>query len=629
MAAAGSTRQALRAFRGKIAAVPVRARADYDPVMSVDPWRDRARRALVTRLRDNLPNGDVRPHYVICGSDPLIYTIAEELAGHRVRVTAVVPPRIRADVPELSALRGVRVLRAERLDERTFRAAGLEGADALALVNPDDVGNIHAALCAQAVESDLRLIMRMFNPSLGNGVKQLFADCTVLSDAAMAAPAFVAASLGELTPTFFRHAGRTLTLVRRAEARPEHIVCVLDAGDRGVLPPDGTPAAPTDLVLAEAAGRAAGMDVAARRIVRHRRRRKPFLALGRALRAALNRKLGVAVLVTLVVTVVSGSVLTHADNVDGFWRSIYVTLLTAVGSSDVDTLRSPLAQASQLALTISGLALLPLITAAVVEGVVNARLALASGRVRTPREDHVVVVGLGNVGTRVIRQLTDLGIEVVAIDRKAQPLGAKTAEELGVPLIVGDAALQETLRSASIDSCQALVVVSTDDVTNLQAALNARAVRDDLRVVLRLFDGDFAVRVQKAFNLGVSRSVSYLAAPAFAAAMLDRHIIATIPVDRHALLVTEVVVQEASPLAGRPLRSAAEAHRVRILGLTPQGSTMMSWLPRPDHVLAPGDRLAVVARRIGLRSITEKAAPPPPPPPSAGETAGARPAASA
>ena len=208
--------------------------------MTVDPWRDRARRALATRLRDNLPT-DNRPHYVICGSDPLVYTIAEELAGHRVRVTAVVPPRMRADVPDLAALRGVRVLRAERLDERTFKAAGLEGAHALALVNPDDVGNIHAALCAQEVESSLRLVMRMFNPSLGNGVKQLFADCTVLSDAAMAAPAFVAASLGELTPTFFRHAGRTLTLMRRSDARPEHVVCVLDAGERGVLPPDGTP----------------------------------------------------------------------------------------------------------------------------------------------------------------------------------------------------------------------------------------------------------------------------------------------------------------------------------------------------------------------------------------------------
>ena len=142
---------------------------------------------------------------------------------------------------------------------------------------------------------------------------------------------------------------------------------------------------------------------------------------------------------------------------------------------------------------------------------------------------------------------------MVAIDRIADARGAKVAEQLGVPLIVGDAAREETLRAASIDTCKALVVVSTDDVTNLQAALNARAVRSDMRVVLRLFDGDFAQRVQKAFNINISRSVSYLAAPAFAAAMLDREVLATIPVDRHALMVAEVQVLAGSPLEGAPL----------------------------------------------------------------------------
>ena len=43
--------------------------------------------------------------------------------------------------------------------------------------------------------------------------------------------------------------------------------------------------------------------------------------------------------------------------------------------------------------------------------------------------------------------------------------------------------------------------------------------------------------LQQAFGIGISRSVSYLAAPSFAAALLDRAVVATIPVDRHALLL--------------------------------------------------------------------------------------------
>lgn len=277
--------------------------------------------------------------------------------------------------------------------------------------------------------------------------------------------------------------------------------------------------------------------------------------------------------------------------------------------------RDGLAQAAQLVLTIAGLALLPLITAAVVEGVVNARLALSNGKVRGTHADHIVLVGLGSVGTRILRQLVDLGLDVVTIDRDPNARGAKVAEQLGVPFIAGDAALEETLRAASIDTCKALVVVSTDDVTNLQAALNARAVRDDMRVVLRLFDDDFARRVQTAFNINISRSVSRLVAPAFAASMLDRDVIVTIPVDRHALLVAAVRVLPDVPLDGAPLSRADQPTSVRVIGMSAADSEWVDWSPDPRRVLSAGDRVVVVARRAGLRALLEQATPPPEPDP--------------
>ncbi|AGL21326.1 TrkA family potassium uptake protein [Actinoplanes sp. N902-109] len=570
--------------------------------MAADHTPGGSRRSLVSRLRETLPGtGDDRPHLVVCGADALVYTLAEELAaGHRVRLTVIVPTKLRRDVPDLTALRGVRVIRADRLDERAFRSAGLAGATALALVNPDDVVNLHAALCAQAVEPDLRLVIRMFNTGLGSGVRRLFADCEVLSDAAMAAPAFVAASLGEVVPTHVRLPGRTVHVARREDVRPDRVVCTLTAS--GNVLPEEEPAAPEpgDLVLAEASGKS--LEPA-------KRRRRPHVAVGRALRAALSRKLGIAVLVTLVITAVSGTVLALSLDYHGFWKSLYVTLLTVVGSSDVEENRAGLAQAAQLVLTIAGLALLPLITAAVVEGMVNARLALAGGRFTGRRENHVVLVGLGNVGTRVLRQLDDLGIDVVAVDRSREARGVRVAEQLGVPLIIGDAAAEGTLRQASIATSQALVVVSTDDVSNLQAALNAQEARPDLRVVLRLFDDDFARRVQTAFNIGISRSVSRLVAPAFAAAMLERDVIATIPVDRHALLLARVRVLAGSPLDGAALSQASRAANVRVIGLAVAGQDWIDWAPDPRRVLTVGDRVLVVARRAGLRALVEQAEP--------------------
>ncbi|MGC4804043.1 NAD-binding protein [Micromonospora sp. DT233] len=580
-----------------------------------DPLRERARRAAGWRLR---MNGEAGPHYVVCGSDPLAYWVvrallATEVDSGRIRITLVVPERRRSDGPDGRDVGGIQVVRADRLDEETFRRAGLAGADGLALLHQDDVGNMHAALCAREVEPRLRLVVRMFNTSLANGVRQLFPDSAVLSDASMAAPAFVAAALGEVAPTHFRHGGRTLYVARRADVRPESVLCgVADTRDPNrhrVLPTDEATA---DVVLAEATGQPPGTELAARRLVRARRRRRPLAVLLRAVRSFATRKIGVAVLVLLAVIAALGWLNARAADVN-WGDALYLTLVTTLTGEDPDVNKPVAAQVMQVVLNLAGLALLPLITAVVVDGVVNARLALHAGRIQPHRSGHVVVVGLGNIGTRVMAQLHDFGVEVVAIDKTPDARGASLAHRLGVPVVVGDAALEETLRSASVETCQALVVASTDDGVNLRAALNARGLAPELRVVLRLFDGDFAERIQKAFGIGISRSVSYLAAPSFAAALLDRAVIATIPVGRHALLVTEVPVAAGSALDGRPLAAVAHPGEVRLLAHTRPGQKA-DWSADPRLVITAGDRLTVMARRAGLTALLRETTPPDPSP---------------
>ncbi|PZM95291.1 MAG: potassium transporter TrkA [Actinobacteria bacterium] len=595
--------------------------------MPADPWRYRARRVVRARLR---PSADSRPHYVVCGQDPLAYYLVHELLAASARVTVIVPPHPRADGPEIRAVRGIRVISADRLDETTFRAVGLVGARGLALMHQDDVLNIHAALCAQAVAPNIRLIIRMFNPNLGEKIKLLFADCRVLSDASMAAPAFVASALGEVAPTHFSYGDRTFYVAHRAHVRPAHVVCGLadtrEPNHPRVLPDDEASA---DLVLAEAVGTPARMAVeartrvAVRRLALRRRRRRAF-ALLRAVRAFVSRKTGIAALLMLLVVLLSGTLLASAEDLDG-WQAIYVTLLTAATGGEVELEQSPAAQALQLLLTVAGLALVPLITAVVVESIVNARLAINAGRLGGTREGHVIVIGLGNVGTLVISQLHALGVKVVAIDKNPDAPGVKVARQLGIPLIIGDGAQEQTLRDASVATCQALVVVSTDDVTNLQAALNGRMITRDLRVVLRLFDSDFAERIEQAFDIATTHSVSYLAAPAFAAALMDRVVITTIPVDRRVLLVAEVTVAAGSALEGQRLGVIGIAQGVRVIAVLRDGQLRPTWRPDPDTRLGARDRVTVVARRAGLSWLLKQASPPPPEEEPSPETSEAEP----
>lgn len=555
-----------------------------------------------------------RRTFVVCGDDPLALRLVDELVTrYSADVTVILPSAERNHGPQIGRIPGIRVVEADRLDVDALQAAGIAAVDALALVRQDDVGNIDAALIAQELNPSIRLVVRMFNMSLGHGIRRLFNDCTVLSDASIAAPAMVAAALGEVEPSRVRLPGRTVFVARREDVAERQVLCGLAITERNstrdqtaareILPADQRTA---DLVLAVADSSTLFAGTG-----EPRRRRLPPLRLPTlmsAVHALINRKLWLAA-AALVVVLVAGTVaLAVREEALTPWKAAYITLLTAVGGASPDLSLSVYQQVLQTVVTLAGVALVPVITAAVVEAVVNARLAIALGRLRQPLVDHVVVIGLGNVGTRVIRQLYEIGVPVVAVDKVETARGADLARELGIPFIVGDASREETLRAASVQTCRALVVLSTDDVVNLEAALNGRALRRDLRVVLRLFDGDFAARVQQAFGITISRSVSYVAAPSFAAAMMERDVLATIPVGRRVLMVAEVPVAPGAPLDGASVAQANTPGEAIVIAMHAHLEPRPHWAPPGQHPVQAGDRLIVVATRAGLADVVDRAA---------------------
>jgi len=97
--------------------------------------------------------------------------------------------------------------------------------------------------------------------------------------------------------------------------------------------------------------------------------------------------------------------------------------------------------------------------------------------------------------------------------------------------------------------------------------------------------------------------VSYLAAPAFAAAMLEHQVLRTIPVGRHVLLIADVAVGQGAELAGGRVDDVHDGSDVRLIALRPRGETGVDWSPRPGDELGPGDGLVVVATRAGLSRV--------------------------
>jgi Trk K+ transport system NAD-binding subunit len=536
------------------------------------------------------------PHLVVCGDNPLAYRLVEELVTQiGDEVTVILPSATRNYGPRIALLPKVQVIEASELNEDAFRAARVEQASAVALVSQDDVGNIHAALRAQELNSDLRLVIRFFNMNLGHRIRMLFPGAAVLSDADTAAPSFVAGALSELAPSYVRLLDRTLYVARRRDVAEDRLICALAdtsvPGEPELLPTDQDQA---DLVLAE--GHAAFGDTAT-----HRRKRDLLQTLWWRLTAPFNHKLAIATLGLFALLGLGTVLFTNVSGVS--WpNALYLTLLDAAGAAQPDIGLSPISKITQTMVTIVGISIIPLVTATVVDAVVSSRLDTALGRLR-PIAGHVVVVGLGNVGARVVAQLHDLGVPVVCVDSDEHARGVPLARQIGAPIVFGDASREATLRAAYLGTCRALVAVTDNDVTNLETALQGRAMSQDLRVVLRLFDSDLAERVQRNLDLTISRSVPSLAAPAFAAAMLRREVLGTISVGRRVLLIAEVPVQAGSPLDGLASHAINAPRQVQVIAIQHHETDTLELPAPPDHLLTSGDRLIILATRAGLGRV--------------------------
>jgi Trk K+ transport system NAD-binding subunit len=539
-----------------------------------------------------------RSHLIVCGDDALTSRTVGELAvRYGERVTVILPSARGGHGPAIARLPGVQLIERAELDQQAFLDARVQSARALAILHQDDLGNFHAALRAQELNPDLRLVVAIFNTGLGERIRTFFSDCAVLSDSAMAAPSFVAAALGEPAPSHVRLAGRTLYVARREDTDAAHRVCGLAAssssGYPSLLPPDELTA---NLVLAVADGTP--------RNPFPRQRRRPLRSIAYTARTLFGHKIGAAFAVLLAVLVAGFVLLLTAG---GFTpaNALYLTLLDAAGTAVTSPRLAAPEKIAQFLLTFDGLAFLPLVTAAIV----GARLTGSLHGKDRPLAGHVIVAGLGNVGTRVLGQLHDLGVDVVCVDKHEDAAGVPLARRLGLKVVIGEAHREETLRAAGIVSCQALVSVTNSDIVNLETALHGRALAEDLRIVVRLGDDDLAERVQKTVVNTISRSVSYLAAPTFAAAMLEHQVLRTIPVGRHVLLIADVPVAAGAELAGQLVEEVHQTGEVRVLALRRPGSGGLDWSPPHDHRLIPQDRLFVLATRAGLGRVLTRSRP--------------------
>ena len=157
------------------------------------------------------------------------------------------------------------------------------------------------------------------------------------------------------------------------------------------------------------------------------------------------------------------------------------------------------------------------LTAGLVNYLLDPRLTGIVGRAAVPRRGHVVVVGLGEVGLRLCEFLRGLGVPVVAVERDGEAPTLRRAKEQCIPVVVGGGASEDLLQGLSLPRARALAAVTSDAVENTAIAVAARRVRSDLNIALRAGDGDATTKIRFLFGIGIVRDVYRIAGTALAA----------------------------------------------------------------------------------------------------------------
>jgi Trk K+ transport system NAD-binding subunit len=554
-------------------------------------------------------------HYIVCGGNTLAHRLVVELTEqYDVPVVAIIPDRERDHAPQILKILGdSAVVVAVSVGDEALDLAQAGGARGIALVDGDDQSNIHAALRAQSLNRGIRIVLRMYNQRLGEHIEKLFDNCAALSRSATAAPAFVNAALRR--PNSVQIGDRAVTIAQHDRIAPVDYLCTvadeIDQQDlsRMRLLPDGP--GPTAQWITEVT-RQIPTPTGHRAVLQflESEHSDSLSSIGRLRwrlidmwRFFTSVQLRLVLSAAVATVIVSFAVIWALDRPFG-WAA-YETLLDIAGSAVPDNFGQPAGtggtwqRAAQVAITLSGIPLIAAVTAILVENAGQER----RGTPKAPSagvRGHAVVVGLGNVGTRIATLLHELGVPVVCVERNPATRGIAVARHLDIPVLVGEGPLDSQLRRARVHASRAVIAVTGDDATNLEAVLEARALSPDVRVVLRLFDDDFATHVYRTFTNAASRSVSYLAAPAFAAALMGREVLGTLSVYRHVVLVAQFVAEPGTPLVGRMLREAESPGEVRIIAVRPHGTHEYLWRPDHSRKLGPGDSYVIVATRTGL-----------------------------
>ncbi|MEC4806476.1 MAG: NAD-binding protein [Jaaginema sp. PMC 1079.18] len=540
----------------------------------------------------------MKPKIIVCAlgrTGYKIFTLLRQQGAEVVGISDRVIPGERNDDIIIGDLRSA----------ATLIAAGIRHAQTLVLASNDDSLNLAIVTQARTVNPHIRIINRLFNHTLGDRLDRMLPNHVSMSVSALAAPIFAFAALGNEAIGHLQLFNRTWPIYEEV-ITADHpwlgrkLSELWDNPTRMLiyyLPAVGE----LDLISAIVEERYLQVGdrlfVGVQLRVRNPRRsqfRKWFKAwtyirsfhqYGRSVAVVSLALLGTILLATLTYVCVNF----NTSIVDAFYFS--VGMITGAGGQEQVAEQSPdTIKVFTAIMMIIGAGVIGICYALINDFVLGTRLRQFWDAARVPSRGHYVVCGVGEVGMRTLQHLVNHGYEVVAIDCDPNNRFLHSVRSLGIPILIEDARLSNSLKAANLENAEALLALTIDDMINVEIALCARAIHPQLPVVVRNQDPQFSLSVQQVFGFETVLCPNELSTPAFAAAALGGRILGNGMTDDLLWVALATTLEEKHPFCYKTVTEAAkEADFVPLYIETTEG-LIQGW-PLLKRSLQPGDVL--------------------------------------
>jgi voltage-gated potassium channel len=291
-----------------------------------------------------------------------------------------------------------------------------------------------------------------------------------------------------------------------------------------------------------------------------------------------------------------------------------VTTFATVGYMEVHPL-SPAGRAFNLILMIFGVGGVFFTIGTLTQSLLELELEEIFGRRKMERdvaklERHYIICGAGRVGRSAAREFTRNRVPFVVIE--ANPSDEQVPGN-GWLTMTGDATQEKALREARIEHAVGLVAATTTDATNIYIVLTARSLNPKLRIIARASEED-AEKYLRTAGADLVVSPYQFAGHRIAQSFLRPNVvdfldIAVSRIQHEEMIIEEILVSQASPLAGTTVGSSLIHRDLGIMVLAIKRSDGKSrFNPTADEPIRAGDNLIVMGEAAQMPKLESIAA---------------------